>query len=134
MTYRAPTDPADDRVPCPACDGEGERDDGRDISRCERCNGRGWLRECERMCIVVAWTEDEWVHGGEPHRADLGERPGMIAVRRPRAAVWVPDGDDADLRRAEVYAELRSARVYTYPVGEPDPIGRAKADVMAVQS
>lgn len=52
MPFEGPYDPADDRVPCPACDGEGgwpsawPRGDEPD-RECAECGGRGWVREDE---------------------------------------------------------------------------------------
>lgn len=81
------------------------------------------------MQIVIAWVEEtvEWT--GEPFRVDIGERPPMRPARLAKAAMWVNDGNAADLAKAERYAAREGYRVLTF-TGEPDPLGAAKAAVL----
>lgn len=51
-----PTDPADDRVWCPTC--EGERNE-RSALDCSTCRGRGWVREDEWAKLVDTDDEEE---------------------------------------------------------------------------
>lgn len=84
--------------------------------------------------IVIAWAMSERVWDGEPYRADLGERPGLVDVVTPRAAVWLNSGSRADFEKAKAYAaeEGEGRVVFVYPENEPDPIGRAKRDVVSM--
>lgn len=90
------------------------------------------------MWVVIAWREQvlEPVEG--TGRADLGQRPRMMPQWQPRAAVWAsPDGADSLCSEDSLHSARRhvgqfhGGAVYQYPANEPDPIGRAKRDVMA---
>lgn len=81
------------------------------------------------LCIVLARVEQEQIidkHG----RIDLGERHTFRAVPRPVAVVWANHGGERDVKRAESFALAEGYRVLSYPASEPDPLGRARADVM----
>jgi hypothetical protein len=66
-------------------------------------------------------------------RVDLGERPTFEPVSIPKAAVWVSNGTEEDVTRAESFAESfgQGARVFTFHDGE-DPIAASKAAILAV--
>ena len=70
----------------------------------------------------------EW--DGKPYAADLGQRAGMVAVRRATAMTWLLRGTDADVEKARRFGESEGYTVFTYPTSEPDPIARAKADAL----
>ena len=93
------------------------------------------------LVVVWAWAEDRRVWDGVPYAADLGARPGLRTERVAHACVWVSDGGVEDLARARRvadqeneasgYAPLERRRVYSDPASEPDPLGRARRDVLA---
>lgn len=87
-------------------------------------------------CIVVAWTNRATVPvDWESTRIDMGELPRFEVVVEPAAAVWLLEGTRHDFADAGRHiASLPGGRVFVYPVGEPDPLGRAKADVLAHSS
>ncbi len=83
------------------------------------------------MRIVIAWCETVRVPRGEA-RIDLGERPPLEDLRVPKAVVWLLDGEESDRVKAEAHAQtIEGAEVFTFPVTEKDPIGRAKRLVAA---
>lgn len=91
------------------------------------------------MTIVIAWTEDEQeiAPGQKPWRHDLGERPKLVDVKKPRAVVWVNDGSDADAAKAREYvkkAHPGTGQVFLYPTTEKDPLGKARRDVVTTWS
>jgi hypothetical protein len=86
------------------------------------------------VAIVIAWT-DEGYRVAEERRTDLGERPRLEAHTVAKTALWLLEGTPDDVAKAKAYAgspaSIEGARVYTYPVTEADPRGRAARDVLA---
>jgi hypothetical protein len=81
----------------------------------------------------VAWTTVEAVPDGRPVAIDLGQRPRFVDTTTPHAAVWVLRGEQADIAKARRFIEAEhpdTGRVLVYPDGEPNPLGRARTDVL----
>lgn len=78
---------------------------------------RGWV-------CLGRMDEDVEVCGSQ--RGDLGERHRVRTVLVPRAMVWLRRGDQADVDRAQVYADRQGYRVFTYPADEKHPLERVK--------
>lgn len=94
-----------------------------------------------KQTIVIAWTVQTHVHDGRAFAADLGERPGMIAVTEPRACVWLNEGDGSDVKKATTYCARENANlgegesdrvVFVYHMSIRDAIAKAKRDVLKV--
>ena len=90
------------------------------------------------MQIVIAWYVTEQEHDGRPFAADLGAQPRMRTVRRPKAAMWLRRGTDADLARARAYCAAENARrgegegplrAVVLPDDEPEPLAVARKKV-----
>lgn len=88
--------------------------------------------------IVVAWTEMTGFRptGGMVMR-DLNWFPEYEVCRVAKAAMWTNKGTSADIEKAEAYitTEKRDRpdiAVLVYPVGEKDPLGRAKREMLAI--
>jgi hypothetical protein len=90
------------------------------------------------MVIVVAWTETVSVWDGEAFAADLGRHPRLVEQVQPKACIWLNCGTEEDVQKAKSYAAGRitsqgyPGAVFTYSETEPDPLGRAKVDILAV--
>jgi hypothetical protein len=80
--------------------------------------------------VVLAKIEQDMIVAA-PYRADLGQRPKMQAVSRPVAVMWASECDAADYDSACRYAATEGYQVFCYGQDEADPLGRAKADVLA---
>ena len=83
--------------------------------------------------IVIAWTTVAMEIVRE-RRTDLGERPELREVNVPRACVWLNEGGPADVMKAHAYAATLDGPlrlVFAYETSEPDPIARAKRDILA---
>lgn len=81
------------------------------------------------VTIVLARIEIEQKivrHG----RIDLGERHALADVPVPVAIRWLQSGSKADIRAAEAYAAANGCKVFTYPTTEPNPLDRARDDIM----
>ena len=96
---------------------------------------RASLSEEKPVTIVVAWTEDtqELAPDQKSWRHDLGERPKLVDVKKPYAAMWRNAGTEVDVGKAREYARKNNpvtGRVMVYPVTEKDPLGRARKDVL----
>ncbi len=88
------------------------------------------------VTVVVAWTEDtqEIAPGQKTWRHDLGERPKLVDVKKPHAAMWVNAGSQADIASANRWIAKDhpdTGRVFVYPTTESDPLGRARRNVFA---
>lgn len=86
-------------------------------------------RRAERFTIVIAWTEEDQEivkHG----RVDIGERHTFKAVTVGKAAIWLNDGDAADLEKARAYAQANGYTVYTFPISDDDPRPAARLRVV----
>ena len=77
--------------------------------------------KADKRTIVIAWVER------------TGPRRDRLA---PHACVWLLEGTDQDMLNASEH--LRSSQrdairrgVYGYPIDEPDPLGRAKDDILS---
>lgn len=82
------------------------------------------------QCIVIAKAETE--HAVDPNALRrYGALAKTVAVLVPKAIVWANEGDAAEVRKAKDYAAREGYRVFLYPVGERDPLGRAKREVLA---
>ena len=81
------------------------------------------------VTIVLARIEIEQKivkHG----RIDLGELHTLADVQVPVAIRWLQSGSKADNRAAETYAAANGYKVFTYSTTEPNPLDRARADIM----
>jgi len=63
-------------------------------------------------------------------RIDLGEPHTLEDVPVPVAVRWLQSGGTADIQAAQKYAADNGYQVFTYLTSEPDPLGRARNDVM----
>ena len=90
-----------------------------------------------RKCIVIAWTDEESIVDptAPMARRDLGERPKMKTVQVAKAAVWLNEGSSADAKKAKAYLarDQPHGRVFIFPVDEPDPLGRARSEILKPQ-
>jgi len=91
-------------------------------------------KDRDQVICVVAWTAEDFAVVRE-RRADLGERPELRAVTVGRAAMWLNRATPADVAKARDYAERGTGDgtpmvVFTYPVTEKDPLGRARREVL----
>lgn len=68
---------------------------------------------------------------GRTERRDGNYFPVFEAAKRAVACVWLNKGTAADLARAEAYAKAEGFTVITFPTNEPDPLGKAKAMMLA---
>lgn len=85
-----------------------------------------------KVQIVVAWADVAMEWDGRPYARDMGARPGMRAVTIGKACMWLNRGTDGDVEKAKAYAATKPGyRVFVYPTSERDPLGRAKAAVVA---
>ena len=82
-----------------------------------------------QLTIVLARVEQDHVVVKQG-RIDLGERHTFASVDRPVAMVWLNAGDQMDVERAQAYASQNGYTVFTYPTTEPEPLQRARLDVM----
>jgi len=80
--------------------------------------------------IVLARVVREHVLDKEG-RLDLGQRHQFKEVPAAQSLMWLNEGTEQDVQKAVAYAEETGDdwTVLTYR-GEPDPLGRAKADVL----
>ena len=79
--------------------------------------------------IVVARIEQETIIVKEG-QIDIG-RPHVFGTRpKPVAMCWVNEGTNDDLEKANAWAKREGYRVFAYPTTEPDPLSRAREDVM----
>ncbi len=63
-------------------------------------------------------------------RIDLGERHTLADVQVPVVIRWLQSGGKADIRAAKTYAAANGYKVFTYPTTEPNPLDRARDDIM----
>lgn len=82
-----------------------------------------------KVSIVLAKLKEDWkvIRPGQP---DIGIRPVLETILVPVSLMWLNEGTEADVKKAMEYASKEGYRVFTYPVGESDPLGRAKRDVL----
>ena len=78
--------------------------------------------------IVIAWT-DSRTEIVRARRTDLGERPETREVRVGVACTWLLDTDEPIDRAARYAAGHPNGRAFVY-VDEPDPLGRARREVL----
>jgi hypothetical protein len=83
------------------------------------------------ICLARVEQDQVVVKAG---RIDLGERHTFASVDRPVAMIWINAGDDADVERAQTYAAREGYQVFTYPTSEPEPLVRARLDVLKKHS
>ena len=90
--------------------------------------------------IVVAWVKlDGTEITDEYYRFDgVNYKRRAKVVPKPRAMCWLLEGDEADLVKAQEYAETKRAEadclaveVYTTPVDTPDPLGDARQRILS---
>lgn len=80
-----------------------------------------------RLTIVVVMVLEHRVG-----RVYAGRPVGRQKVERTaQAAVWLSRGSDEDMKAAVAWAAREGFQAYAYPVDEPDPLGRGKADALA---
>ena len=86
-----------------------------------------WLRAWDR-------AQEEERERREDPRATQGAHRIVVARAQPvpTASVWKGNTDLA-LDKARAFAEAQGYRVFTYPLDEPDPVGRAKREVVEAQ-
>lgn len=92
--------------------------------------GRGFsANPTEKVQIVLARTEEDY-EVVRPGQSDIGIPAKTRVVLVPKALIWLRKGTAADVAKAEAHARSEGWRVFTYPTGERDPLGRAKKDVL----
>ena len=79
--------------------------------------------------IVLARVEQEQVPSKQG-RFDLGERHEFTEVDKPVSLIWGRGDFARNTEQASAYAEREGYLLFMYPPDEPDPLGRAKLDVM----
>lgn len=79
--------------------------------------------------IVLARVEQEQVPSTQG-RFDLGEHPAFTEEDKPVSLVWGRGDFARNTEQASAYAEREGYLLFMYPPDEPDPLGRAKLDVM----
>lgn len=85
--------------------------------------------------IVIAWAEQtKLVPTGRNVMRDLNWFPEFRAEWEGKAAMWKGRGDDTDLAKAKAYAATDGHSVFTFPVTERDPLGKARALAVAAVS
>jgi hypothetical protein len=86
---------------------------------------------------VIAWVDVVKVPVN-PHlvRVDLGERHTFVDTPRPVAVVWERADNDAGARAyaKTILDDHLAVEVYTLPASESDPLGVAKARILASQA
>ena len=90
--------------------------------------------------IVVAWIKSDGIEiTDEYYRFDgVNYKRRARVVPKPRAMCWLLEGDEADLVKAQEYAETKreeaeclAVEVYTMPTNAPDPLEDARQRIMA---
>lgn len=87
--------------------------------------------------IVIAWAEMTGLRDtGKLERFDgYNYRPIFEPCLEARACVWLNQGCESDIERAQTYADgdLGDAsiyRVYAYPLTEQNPLKRARQEIL----
>ena len=62
-------------------------------------------------------------------RVDLGELHTFETIKVPVSAMWLNDGNDQDVAKAEKFAETEGYTVFLYE-GEANPLERARQDIL----
>ena len=90
-----------------------------------------------RQTIVIVWTD---LSGMQPTGRyvwrDANEFPEFAPCRVAKACVWLCNGSEYDVNKAHGYVEnmrkdYPDITVKVYPTSERDPLGRAKAEMLA---
>lgn len=82
--------------------------------------------------IVIAWAEKtKLVPTGRTITRDRNQFPEFRTDWEGRAAMWLNRGTQADFQKASAFAASEGHKAFTYPIGERDPLGRARAEAVA---
>jgi hypothetical protein len=86
-----------------------------------------------KKTIVIAWAESEMIWDGESFAADLGKAPKFVEVVKPKAMVWLLEGNEEDLQKAQDYASgnVPGSKVFAYATSEVKPLERARREILA---
>jgi hypothetical protein len=84
------------------------------------------------MQIVYARAEKtQLVPTGRHVMRDRNYYPEMTLTWEGRAGMWANSGTEADLQKANRFAETEGYKIFTFPNGERDPLGKARKAVVA---
>lgn len=82
--------------------------------------------------IVIAWAEKtKLVPTGLTVTRDRNLFPQFTTDWEGRAAIWLNRGTAVDVAKATTFAASDGHKVFTYPIDERDPLGRARAAAVA---
>lgn len=82
--------------------------------------------------IVVAWVDMDGTRTtGRTVTRDLNTFPEVVAAPKAHSCLWLNDGTDEDVQKAEEYAKAQGYMVFTF-TGEKNP--RAKAEKMVMET
>lgn len=82
--------------------------------------------------IVIAFVTVDMEPAQKTWRHDLGERPKMKEVLVAKAAMWLREGDEDDMRKALRHAEQNDGTVHVFPLSESDPLEKARKEALAI--
>jgi hypothetical protein len=81
--------------------------------------------------IVIAWVDMDGLKAtGRTVTRDMNCFPEFIACEKAHSAMWLNDGTDEDVKKAEAYAKAQGYKVFAF-TGEADPRGKAEKLVMS---
>lgn len=91
------------------------------------------------VCIVLAWTtaDVQYVGKGAAYEIVYSASDRLLHpwdwqdVMVASACMWCNEGAPEEVKKARAHAAaVPGAMVFVYEVGEPDPLGRAKREIL----
>ena len=84
------------------------------------------------MQIVIAWAEQtKLVREAGFVTRDMNLFPKFRFDWEGKAAMWLRNGSDADVQKAEAFAHKEGHAVFTFASDERDPLGQARQKAVA---